>query len=199
MIHHYQKGTNDVVIVALHGTGGNEHDLLPLVTHIMPQAHILSLRGRILERGMPRFFKRLSPGVFDELNIVEETLHILNTLEHLKTTYELQNHKWWLLGYSNGANIATSMLWHAPQSFLGATLFHPMMPFKQFHLPSLEGINIFIGAGKNDPMVTQEETLQLAQTYLEHQANVETFWVTSGHTLSPLEVSEARRHLLQIL
>lgn len=199
MIHHYQKGTSDLVIVALHGTGGNEHDLIPLVSHMIPQAHILSLRGRILERGMSRFFKRLAPGVFDEVNLVEETLHLLETLNQLKTTYDLHHHKWWLLGYSNGANMATSLLWHAPNLFSGATLFHPMMPFKQFNIPSLETLNIFIGAGKNDPMVSQEETLKLAQTYLEQGANVETFWVTSGHTLSPLEITEARKHLLQIL
>lgn len=194
MIHHvYVKGDSDHVIILLHGTGGNEHDLLTLSNYIDQDATKIGIRGRILESGMPRYFKRLSPGIFDTENLIEETHWLKKTIESLCDQYELNDKKLHVLGYSNGANIASSLNFHYPQLFLTSLLFHPMLPFETFDYPPLKHQNIFIAAGKNDPIVPHDQTLELASTYQKFGANVEVFWSYSGHQITQASILEAHQ------
>lgn len=194
MMHHvYVKGNSDHVIILLHGTGGNEHDLLTLSNYIDQDATKIGIRGRILESGMPRYFKRLSPGIFDTENLIEETHWLKKTIESLCDQYELNDKKLHVLGYSNGANIASSLNFHYPQLFLTSLLFHPMLPFETFDYPPLKYQNIFIAAGKNDPIVPHKQTLELASTYQKFGANVEVFWSYSGHQITQASILEAHQ------
>lgn len=194
MMHHvYVKGNSDHVIILLHGTGGNEHDLLTLSNYIDQDATKIGIRGRILESGMPRYFKRLSPGIFDTENLIEETHWLKKTIESLCDQYELNDKKLHVLGYSNGANIASSLNFHYPQLFLTSLLFHPMLPFETFDYPPLKHQNIFIAAGKNDPIVPHDQTLELASTYQKFGANVEVFWSYSGHQITQASILEAHQ------
>ena len=194
MIHHvYVKGNSDHVIILLHGTGGNEHDLLTLSNYIDQDATKIGIRGRILESGMPRYFKRLSPGIFDIENLIEETHWLKKTIKSLCDQYELNDKKLHVIGYSNGANIASSLNFHYPQLFLTSLLFHPMLPFETFDYPPLKHQNIFIAAGKNDPIVPHDQTLELASTYQKFGANVEVFWSYSGHQITQASILEAHQ------
>lgn len=194
MMHHvYVKGNSDHVIILLHGTGGNEHDLLTLSNYIDQDATKIGIRGRILESGMPRYFKRLSPGIFDTENLIEESHWLKKTIESLCDQYELNDKKLHVLGYSNGANIASSLNFHYPQLFLTSLLFHPMLPFETFDYPPLKHQNIFIAAGKNDPIVPHDQTLELASTYQKFGANVEVFWSYSGHQITQASILEAHQ------
>ena len=194
MIHHvYIPGSNDDVIILLHGTGGNEHDLVSLSHYISKDATKIGIRGRILENGMPRYFKRLSPGVFDLENLIEETHWLKESIEYLLNSYQLTTKKIHVLGYSNGANIASSFNFHYPQFFYTSILFHPMLPFEQFDYPSLKGQQIFIAAGKNDPIVPNEQTIQLAQIYQKYGAEVVVYWSSSGHQITQASILEAHQ------
>lgn len=106
MKHIYQAGTNDVTLLLLHGTGGNEFDLLPLAKHIDPNANVLSVRGNVLEYGMPRFFKRLAMGVFDMDSLAEETEALYQFVDDASKQYNFNRANVIPVGYSNGANIA---------------------------------------------------------------------------------------------
>ncbi len=176
MIHHvFEKGTSKDVMILLHGTGGNERDLLQLSNYISKEATKIGIRGRILESGMPRYFKRLSPGIFDLENLIEETHWLHQAIVELIDEYELDQFRIHVLGYSNGANIASSLNFHFPSLFKTSMLFHPMKPFEQFDYPNLKDQHIWIGAGKNDPIVPQQQTIDLATIYQKHGAEVEVF------------------------
>lgn len=194
MIHHIiEKGTSKDVIILLHGTGGNERDLLNLSHYISKEATKIGIRGRILESGMPRYFKRLSPGVFDLENLIEETHWLHQTIIELFNLYDLNHHDIHVLGYSNGANIASSINFHFPKMFLSSILFHPMKPFDQFDYPNLKDQKIWIGAGKNDPIVPIQQTIDLANIYQEQGAEVEVFWSHSGHQITQEAILKAHQ------
>ena len=194
MIHHViEKGTTKDVMILLHGTGGNERDLLNLSHYISKESTKIGIRGRILESGMPRYFKRLSPGVFDLENLIEETHWLHQTVIELFKKYDLNQHNIHVLGYSNGANIASSLNFHYPSLFKSSILFHPMKPFEQFDYPILKNQKIWIGAGKNDPIVPQQQTIDLAMIYQKNGAEVEVFWSHSGHQITQEAILEAHQ------
>lgn len=195
MIHTIEQKPSNHTIICFHGTGGTEHDLIPLARRISPQSTIVGIRGDVNERGMNRFFKRFGPGVFDESSIIFETKKIYEEIQKLQIQYQLENQDLYVLGYSNGANIASSLIFHYPQLFKKAWLFHPMKPFKTFEYPSLKGLDVFIAAGRNDPIVTQEETLELIDIYDSHQAYIETAWSSEGHSISMISVQAAHNFL----
>ncbi|SFH92765.1 alpha/beta hydrolase [Pisciglobus halotolerans] len=117
MIHLFKEGNpTKPVFLLLHGTGGNEYDLLPVAEFIDPEASILSVRGNILENGMPRFFKRLAEGVFDEEDLIKETKQLYDFINQAAEKYHFDRKKVIALGYSNGANIAASLLFLYEQS-----------------------------------------------------------------------------------
>src|SRR5699024_10586945 len=139
------------------GTGGSESDLLPIAQRIDEKASILSVRGNVLENGMPRFFKRLREGVFDEEDLIFRTKELNQFLDDAAKTYDFDRNNVTAVGYSNGANIAASLLFHYQDALKGAILHHPMVPRRGMVLPNLLGKSVFIGAGVNDPICSSEE------------------------------------------
>lgn len=193
MKHIFQQGTNSdaPVLVLFHGTGGTERDLLPLAGIISPQSSVLSVRGNVLENGMPRFFRRLSEGVFDEEDLVLRTAELNDFLNEAAQTYGFNRGNLVAVGYSNGANIAGSLLFHHKDALRGAILHHPMVPRRGIDLPALDGVPVFIGAGRNDPLCAPEETEELERLLTEAGAKVTVHWEVSGHQLSASEIDAA--------
>ncbi|CAH1224810.1 Putative hydrolase MhqD [Paenibacillus plantiphilus] len=193
MKHIFQQGKdeNAPVLLLLHGTGGTERDLLPLAGRIAPDSSLLSVRGNVLENGMPRFFRRLAEGVFDEEDLVLRTAELNAYLEEAAVQYAFRRDNIVAIGYSNGANIAGSLLFHYPDVLRGAILHHPMVPIRGVELPDLSDIPIFIGAGNNDPISSPHETIELESTLRSAGAEVSIHWESAGHQLTQSEVDAA--------
>ena len=176
----------------LHGTGGTEHDLLPIAKLISPESSILSVRGNVSENGMPRFFKRLAEGVFDEEDLIFRTKELRDYLDGACSQYGIDRNNIVAVGYSNGANIAASMLFHYENVLKGAILHHPMVPIRGLKLPDMSDLPVFIGAGKNDPICSAEETVELTELLRTAGANVNVHWEQNGHHLTQSEVEAAQ-------
>lgn len=180
-------------LLLLHGTGGDENDLLPLAQTLLPGAALLSPRGKVLENGMPRFFRRLALGVFDEPDLRLRTQELAEFVQAAATRYGFDLDNVVALGYSNGANIAGSLLLLNPQLLRAALLLSPMLPLKPERTPHLTGVPIFIAAGRADPIVPPENTKELV-SLLEHAgANVTQLWHPGGHELSQSVMEAARK------
>lgn len=194
MQHIFKEGTdkNKPVLLLLHGTGGNENDLLPLADIVDPTASVLSVRGNVLENGMPRFFKRLAEGVFDIEDLIFRTNELNQFLEDAAKEYQFDRNNIVAIGYSNGANIAASLLFHYADALKGAILHHPMVPRRGIELPNLEGKNVFIAAGVNDPICPQQESIDLQALLESAGASVEVKWENFGHQLTMSEVQAAK-------
>lgn len=193
MIHLFEKGVNHKTLVLLHGDGGNEHDLLSVARMIDPQANILSLRGSIVEYGMPRFYKRKSINQFDHNSMVEETHNIRDFIDDCSKTYRFNRDSVTVIGYSHGANIATCILFHFEKAFHKAILFHPMVPLRHISLPNLNHTKIFIGAGRFDSLMPEHEVQELTQMFESANAEVDVFWTDYGHQLSKEEINAASK------
>jgi|SRR5690625_44517 len=201
MEHIFNKGKDQTkpTLLLLHGTGGNEFDLLPIAEQIDGEASVLSVRGNVLENGMPRFFKRLAEGVFDEEDLVFRTEELNKFLDHAAEKYEFNRSSMIAIGYSNGANIAASLLFHYEDALKGAILHHPMVPRRGIQLPNLQDISVFIAAGKNDPICPPEESEELQSLLKKANAKVELFWLNGGHQLVTEEVIEAKKWYEKII
>ncbi|MDP4162328.1 MAG: alpha/beta hydrolase [Bacillota bacterium] len=195
MKHIFQKGTKESAptLLLLHGTGGNELDLLPLAARIDSQASILSVRGNVLENGMPRFFRRLAEGIFDEEDLVFRTKELNDFLDEASSKYGFDRRNVLAVGYSNGANIAASLLFHYQDALKGAILHHPMVPRKGIELPDLSGKLVFIGAGKNDPICSPLESEELQNLLEKAHATIHLHWENYGHQLTMQEVEAASK------
>jgi phospholipase/carboxylesterase len=176
----------------LHGTGGTERDLIPIAEHIDPDASILSVRGNVNENGMARFFKRLSEGVFDEESLVSETKHLHEFIDEAAKEYGFDREHVVALGYSNGANIAGSLLMHHENSLLNAILLHPMVPRRGVTYPKQDKAAVFIGAGHNDPLVDKSETEELIRLFEGQGIDVTVTYTHHGHALSNEEIESAK-------
>lgn len=188
-----EKADESRTLLLLHGTGGNEDDLLSLGRDLLPGAALLSPRGNVLERGMPRFFRRLAEGVFDREDLRFRTHELARFVRAAAAAYGFDPEKVIAVGYSNGANIAASVLLQEPGTLAAAVLFHPMVPFVPEVFPDLTGTPVFISAGDADPMVPQENTQELAALLRRAGATVTIAWQTGGHQLSGGEVEAARQ------
>ncbi|CAH0275988.1 alpha/beta hydrolase [Peribacillus simplex] len=193
MKHIFQQGSNPEapLLLLLHGTGGTETDLLPLAEMVSPGSSVLSVRGNVLENGMPRYFRRLAEGVFDEEDLIFRTKELYDFLELASGQYDFDRDRVVALGYSNGANIAASLMFHFEGALKGAILHHPMVPRRGIALPTLSDIPVFIAAGKNDPICPAEETDELNQLLLQAGARVDVHWENYGHQLTRSEVEAA--------
>jgi len=193
MKHIFKKGTNPSrpTLLLLHGTGGDENDLLPLVEHVDSEANVLSVRGNVLENGMPRFFKRLAEGIFDEEDLIYRTNELNDFLDEAAQTYHFDRENIVALGYSNGANIAGSLLFHYKNALKGAILHHPMVPRRGITLPDLTGTSVFIAAGVNDPICPESVAKELDLLLKNANAEVTLHWVNTGHQLTWDEVQKA--------
>lgn len=194
MKHIFKKGTNPKkpTLLLLHGTGGTEEDLLPIATIVDPESNVLSVRGNISENGMPRFFKRLAEGLFDEEDLIYRTKELNEFLDEAAEKYEFDRKNIIGIGYSNGANIAGSLLFHYEDALRGAILHHPMVPRRGITLPDLANVPVFIGAGTNDPICAPEESEDLSTLLTEAGANVSLHWENYGHQLTMSEVEAAK-------
>ncbi|WP_179298705.1 alpha/beta hydrolase [Evansella halocellulosilytica] len=194
MNHIFKEGKegNENTLLLLHGTGGDEQDLLPLRDMIDPDAAVLSVRGNVSENGMNRFFRRLAEGVFDEEDLIFRTKELNEFIDQAAKDYRFDRKQVIAVGYSNGANIAGSLLYHYDKSLRGAILLHPMVPRRGIELPNLEGTPVFIGAGANDPICAPEETKELDKMLSDAGAKVEVFWAHQGHQLTREELDHAR-------
>lgn len=193
MKHIFHEGVNpNRILLLLHGTGGTEQDLLPVAKMIDPEASVLSVRGNVSENGMPRFFKRLREGVFDEEDLVHRTEELNTFLTEAAEEYDFDRSNVTAIGYSNGANIAGSLLFHYKEPLKNAILLHPMVPIRNVEIPKLNGKLIFIGAGTNDPICSPEETKELDELLSNAGATVTVHWESMGHSLTENEIIKAR-------
>ena len=178
-------------VLALHGTGGDERDLLPLVRMISPRSPVLSPRGRVLENGMPRYFRRLAEGVFDQEDLRHRTSELGEFVSEAADEYGFDRRRLVAIGYSNGANIAASLLLSRDDALNGGVLLRPMVPFEPETLPDLSGKAILLSAGEMDPIISPPLTTRLAELLREGGADVTLSWVGTGHGLVQHEIEAA--------
>jgi phospholipase/carboxylesterase len=195
--HRYLPGENESgpTLLLLHGTGGNEDDLIPLGQELVPGAAILSPRGRVSEFGAPRFFRRLAEGVFDHEDLLFRTHELAGFVEAAAEEYGFDPSKVVAIGYSNGANVAASIILVHPGLLRAAVLFRAMVPFEPEVTPDLSGMPVFMAAGRMDRMIPQDNTQRLADILTEAGADVDLRWRNVGHPLTYEEVGEAKQWL----
>ena len=186
-------------LLLLHGTGGDEEDLLPLGRALFQGAGMLSPRGKVLEGGAPRFFRRLREGVFDQEDLARRTEELADFVKAAAKTYNLDPNGIVAVGFSNGANIAASMLLRRPGLLRGAVLLSPMVPFEPASAPDLTGTTVFIGAGRADRIALPVQAERLAELLRQAGANVTLHWEAGGHALTDSEVRAAREWLAQLV
>jgi phospholipase/carboxylesterase len=180
-------------LLLLHGTGGDENDLLPLGEALAPGAALLSPRGKVLENGMPRFFRRLAEGVFDVRDVEARAHELADFVLAARDAYSLGLPIG--VGFSNGANIAAAMLLLRPEVLAGAVLLRPMVPLEPAATPDLRGRSVLIGAARNDPVATPAETERLRALLEQAGAKVQVDWANAGHGLTAADVANAKAWL----
>jgi predicted esterase len=195
--HVYQPpaGRNPRTLLLLHGTGGNEHALLPLAPVLDSTAGVLSPRGQVLERGMPRFFRRLAEGVFDVADLERRTHELADFIAAAATRYGFRPDGVVATGFSNGANVAASLLLLRPGALGAAILFRAMVPLVPDPMPSLPHTPVFLSEGRHDPLVSIAEAERLAALLRDAGASVTAAWQPGGHELTDDDVAGAREWL----
>ncbi len=189
-IHRFEPGPDAAhPLLLLHGTGGDETDLLPLGRMLAPEAARLAPRGAVLENGMPRFFRRLAEGVFDEADLRRRTGDLAGFVAAARARYGIGAPL--ALGFSNGANIAAALLMLRPESLAGAVLIRPMVPFAEPPAADLAGQPVLILSGAMDPIVPVENARRLAAQLTAAGAQVEHRILPAGHGLSQAELGLA--------
>jgi phospholipase/carboxylesterase len=191
-IHEFVPGTSNRTLLLLHGTGGNERDLIPLGQELDPNAALLSPRGKVLENGMPRFFRRLAEGVFDLEDLKYRTNELADFVAAAAQHYGFASDNVVAVGYSNGANIAASILLLRPKILSAAILFRAMVPLIPERQPNLSSIRVWIGAGAHDPIIPTSETNALAELLRNDGADVTIRYFQTGHQLTRDDVDAAR-------
>lgn len=185
-------------LLLLHPTGGNENSLIGLGRELDYRAALLSPRGKVLEGDKPRFFRRFAEGVFDLEDMKFRTNELADFVESAEKVYHLDPAGMIAVGYSNGANIAVSMLLLRPHVLAGAVLFRPMLPIVPDLLPDLSNKPIFISAGTMDSLVQTDETERLVKLLRESGAKVTLHWTDVGHELHDSDIDAAKEWLDEI-
>ena len=180
-------------LLLLHGTGGDENDLLPLGEQLSPGAALLSPRGKVLENGMPRFFRRLAEGVFDLADLKARTLELADFIAAARTAYALA--KPVAVGFSNGANIAASLLLTRPELLAGAVLLRAMLPFVPQTPPDLAGKPVLLLSGSNDPMIPAASSARLIEVLQAAGADLVYKALPTGHNLTQNDLNLAAQWL----
>ncbi|RYG70772.1 alpha/beta hydrolase [bacterium] len=191
-IHRFVKGTGPVTILALHGTGGTEDDLVPLAQALLPGASVLSPRGHVSEFGAARFFKRLAEGVFDMESLHSETAQLAEFVASASEKYGFNPSEVVAVGFSNGANIAASLLLSSPATLAGAVLLRAMTPFEPAVPPDLQGKPIFLASGDMDTMVPLANIENLKGLFERAGATVTFRLENAGHNLTQANIGAAR-------
>lgn len=186
--HRFEPGSNAALppLLLLHGTGGDENDLLPLGQAVAPGAALLSPRGQVLEHGMPRFFRRLAEGIFDEEDLRRQTDALADFVTAAREAYKLPAPV--TLGFSNGANIAAAMLLQRPGVLRGAALLRAMVPFRSPPPAKLEGVPVLVLSGAADPIVPAENSARLATLLEQAGADVTHRVLPGGHGLTQMDL-----------
>jgi phospholipase/carboxylesterase len=190
-----EDSANGETLVVLHGTGGDENDLIGIGQAIAPGTAILSPRGNVLENGAPRFFRRLAEGVFDPKEVRSRAEELARFIRAAVITYRLDPTRVFALGYSNGANVASTVMFVEPGILQGAILFRPMLVYEPTEKRDLSGSAVFISAGRMDPIVPTASVERLVELFESAHAEVTLKWQLVGHNLVPSEVSEAANWL----
>lgn len=191
MIHTWIFKKSEKTLILLHGTGGNEHDLIPLGDTIDSHANLLSIRGNISENGMNRFFKRIAPGIFDIESLNEETHKLHDFIEEMVKKYQLNPNQLTVVGYSNGANIAASLLFHYPDFIKQAILLHPMVPLEMEIYPHQQ-TRALITSGSKDPIVPNEQSMKLEKMLNERNVDTKHVQFDSGHQITHEEIRSVK-------
>ncbi|MCA1688551.1 MAG: alpha/beta hydrolase [Actinobacteria bacterium] len=198
-VHRFYPVESGTTLLLLHGTGGDENDLVPLGRELAPNAAILSPRGKVSEYGAPRFFRRLAEGVFDQEDLVFRTHELAGFIEAAAEEYGFDLSRLVAAGYSNGANIAASLIFSHPGLLRAAVLFRAMVPFEPEATPDLSGMPVFLAAGRGDQMIAPQNTERLAEILHEAGADLDLRWLNTGHPLTYEEVAEAKEWLSAFL
>ena len=191
-------GSPGRTLLLLHGTGGDENDLVPLGRELDPAAALLSVRGNVLENGMPRFFRRLAEGVFDEADVIRRAHELADFVGIAATRYEFDPKGVIAIGYSNGANIAAAILLLRPEVLAGAILFRAMGPLVPAALPDLAHARVIILSGKQDSIVPVENAERLAAMFREAGANATLRFEPAGHALVSGDLAAAKEWLANL-
>lgn len=182
------------VLLLLHGTGGDERDLVELGQAVSPGSTILSVRGKVLENGMPRFFRRLAEGVFDLEDLAFRTRELTEFIGEARQEYGLKQ-PIYALGFSNGANIAASVMLTYPDALDGAILLRAMVPFEPQSLPDLSGKNVLILSGLMDPIVPADNARRLGWLFREAGAATEHRLRPASHGLVSSDVPDMQEFM----
>jgi phospholipase/carboxylesterase len=181
-----------LALLLLHGTGGDEDDMLPLGPYLARGAALLSPRGRVLEDGAPRFFRRIAEGVFDEEDLKHRADELAQFVRAARERYGIEDRPLIAVGFSNGANIAGALLLLTPKLLEGAVLLRGMAPFTPETQPALAGKRVFLGAGRADPLIKPYASERWAETLRGAGADVTLHWTDTGHALGQEDVDAAR-------
>jgi phospholipase/carboxylesterase len=196
-IHRYQAGdASRPPVLLLHGTGGDENDLLAVGDMIAPGSALLSPRGKVLEGGMPRFFRRLSEGVFDEDDVKKRADELADFVDEARKAYGLAAPV--AVGFSNGANIAAAVLMRRPQAFAGAVLLRAMVPLGEAPAAPLNGLPVLMLSGSMDPIIPADDAARLAAILKGAGASVDHRTLPAGHGLSQADITIAREWLSKL-
>jgi phospholipase/carboxylesterase/glyoxalase family protein len=191
-----QSAANSATLLLLHGTGGDERDLLPLGRELWPGAALLGVRGKVLENGMPRFFRRFAEGVFDVDDLKTRTNELAEFIDVASEHYGFSKRHLVAVGYSNGANIAASLIFLHPHYLAAAVLFRAMVPFTPDVVRNFSGLSVFLAGGMRDSIVPHDQTEQLAAILESGEADVSLFWHRGGHELGDDDIEAAKTWLL---
>jgi predicted esterase len=191
-IHRFVPGTSLLTLLLLHGTGGDENALIGMAKELAPGAALLSPRGNVLEGTMPRFFRRIREGVFDEEDLKFRANELADFVEAAAQKYGFDPARLVALGYSNGAVTASGLLLLRPQTLAGAVLFRPMVPLVPDAPPDLSGVRVFVAAGEQDNIAPPENAEALVKLLSDAGAQVTLRWQTAGHKLAQAELEAAR-------
>ena len=187
--------TSARTLLLLHGTGADENDLLDLGRAFDSSAALLSPRGKVLENGAPRFFRRLAEGIFDEKDVVARAHELAGFVDSAATAYKIDLEKLVAVGYSNGANIAAAMLLLGVAQFSQGIFLRPMVPLKPPTLPDLKHTRVLLSAGQVDPIARPAIVIELEQLFRKAGAEVSLQFQPSGHELTTADVTAAREWL----
>lgn len=183
------------VLLLLHGTGGDENDMVPIGRDLDPAAALLSLRGNVLENGMPRFFRRLAEGVFDEEDVIRRANELGDFIPKAAAKYQFDVERLIAVGYSNGANIAAAVLLLRPRTIRSAILFRAMVPLTPAEKPDLRGSHILICSGKHDPIIPLDNARRLTTMLESGGATVRLRVEDASHQLTFAEIADAKKWL----
>lgn len=200
-VHVFQPGEGPWTLLLLHGTGGDENDLVPLGRQLAPTANLISPRGKVLENGVsPRFFRRLAVGELDIPDLIERTDELAAFVEAAADEYSLDRERFIALGLSNGANIAVSLLFRHPALLAGAALLRPMLPYGAPDDLDLGSRPVLIAAGGRDPYVPAAESINLGKALEAHGGTVTMHMnPEAGHGLTEGDLVETSRWVTGLL